>query len=95
MNMNQTTGPDLIRYSEALEISGFPAAYFTKLVEAEVVTPVYHIWRVRDKRNAIVQETSEDKAKAEAERIGGRAEPIGRAWYRREQILALTAPAAK
>lgn len=93
--MNPTKEPELIRYAEVLTLTGFAADYFTKLVQAEVVTPVYHLWRVRDKRNAIVLETSEAKARAEAERIGGRAEPVGRAWYRREQIQALITPAAK
>lgn len=92
--MNETKNP-LMRLGEVLTETGFAEDYFAKLVAAEVVTPVYHIWRVRDKRNAIVQETSEAKAKAEAERIGGKAEPVGRAWYRREQIQALTTAASK
>lgn len=91
--MNETKSADLVRYSEALELTRFSRDYFDKLVRAEVVTPVHHLWRVRDRRHAIVQETSEAKAKAEAERIGGKAEPIGRAWYRREQLQALMAEA--
>lgn len=79
----------LLRFGEALALTGFTKDYFEKLVQADIVTPVYHIWRVRDKRNAILRETDEATAKAEAERIGGTAEPVGRAWYRRMELEKL------
>ena len=86
MNGNETT---LLRFGEVLNLTGFTKEYFAKLVEAEVVKPVHHIWRVRDARNAILFETDEAAARAEAERIGGRAEPVGRAWYRRAEVEKL------
>lgn len=81
--MNQAT---LVRRAEALELTGFKEDEFTKLVNAEVIVPVYLVWQVRDGRNAILFEAPEEKAKAEAERIGGTAEPVGRAYYRREEL---------
>lgn len=80
----------LIRYSEALALSGLSESEFRKIVAAEVIEARYLVWAVRDTRGAHVMETSEAKAKAEAERIGGRAEPLGRAYYLREQIVKLT-----
>jgi hypothetical protein len=79
-----------IRRSEALTLTGLSDEEFSKAVHAETIEAVYLVWQVRDARGTIVQETNEAKAKSEAERLGGRAEPLGRAYYRREQILKLT-----
>lgn len=87
--MDATQNNPLVRLGAALALTGFSKDYWTKLVAADVVTPVYPVWRVRDKRRAILRETDEATARAEAERIGGTAEPVGRAWYRREQVLKL------
>lgn len=81
-----------MRRSEAMTLTGLTDEEFTKAVRAETIEAVYLVWQVRDRHNGIVCETSEAKAKAEAERIHGRAEPIGRAYYRRDQILQLSQP---
>jgi hypothetical protein len=80
----------LVRRAEALQITGLTDEQFSKAVDAETIAPLYLVWQVRDTRGAICFEASEDKAKAEAERIGGRAEPVGRAYYRREQLKRLS-----
>lgn len=79
----------LMRMGEVLAETGFTEDYFMKLVRAEIVTPIYHVWRVRDERNAILMETTQASAQAEASRIGGTIEPVGRAWYARPEIEAL------
>lgn len=71
-------------------MTGLTDEEFSKAVAAEVIEARYLVWQVRDKQNGIVCETSEEKAKTEAERIGGRAEPLGRAYYLRAQIVKLT-----
>ena len=78
-----------MRLNEVLTETGFAYDYLMKLVEAEVVTPIYHVYRVRDARDAIVTETNEIAARTEAARIGGYVEPVGRAWYVRDQIEKL------
>lgn len=78
-----------MRRSEAMQLTGLTDEEFTKAVRAETIEAVYLVWQVRDKHNGIVCETNEAKARTEAERIGGRVEPIGRAYYRREQIAQL------
>jgi len=83
----------LMRRADALDALGITEQEFTKLVHAELVTPVYLVWQVRDARGALVMETSEVKARAEAERINGTVEPLGRAYYRREEVVKLV-PAA-
>lgn len=83
-----------IRRFEALQILGITDEAFTKLCHAEVVTPKYFVWQVRDARGAIVFEAGESKAQAEARRIRGTATPQGRAWYSREEIEKLK-PQAK
>lgn len=80
----------LIRYSEARALAGLSKEDFQKIIAAEVIEAKYLVWQVRDARGMILFETSEAKAKAEAQRIGGRAEPLGRAYYLREQIVKLT-----
>lgn len=79
----------LVRRAEALTLTGLTDEQFSKAVDAETIQAVYLVWQVRDARDAIVCEASEEKARAEAERIGGRAEALGRAYYRREQLTRL------
>ena len=90
--MTTTQVPFLLRRAEALALTGLTPEQFSKAVQCETIATVYLIWQVRDRRGAIVCETSEAKARAEADRIGGSAEPLGRAYYRREQLLSLNQP---
>jgi hypothetical protein len=83
----------LVRRAEALQLTGLTDEQFSKAVNAETIAPVYLVWQVRDARDAIVCEASAEAARAEAARIGGRAEPVGRAYYRRADLLRLNQPA--
>lgn len=80
----------LMRRAEALQITGLTDEQFSKAVAAEIIQPVHLVWQVRDARDAIIFEAGEEKAKAEADRIGGLAEPVGRAYYRRDQLKRLS-----
>lgn len=79
----------LVRRAEALALTGLTDEQFSKAVSAETIAPVYLVWQVRDARGGIVFETNESKARAEADRINGRAEPLGRAYYRRDDLMKL------
>lgn len=83
--------PALLRRALALKVTGLEDRDFSKAVRAEVIVPVYLVWEVVDKKGKVLcADMSEAKAQAHAEKIpGAKAQPVGRAYFRKAEVLKL------
>jgi hypothetical protein len=83
--------PMLLRREQALGVTGLDRRDVSKAVDAGVIQPVYLVWEVRAKTGkALFSHLTQEKAEAAAfKNPGAKAVPMGRAYYRRADVLAL------